>query len=466
VTALLSGLLKETWEGKKPVTDEYMYEYTNRGDLYKVTDAKTNRLLLEILYDKNGNRTGVYSPHHKYNGGELNYDSQDRLVSYRDYRYEYTENGALSKKRDVNETAFDASDDLITTYSYDQGGNLLKVNLPNNDEIRYTSDALNRRIAKMKNGNYEYKLLYSGQLSPIARLDAYSRVVEEYVYGSRVNVPEYMIKDGRKYRFITDHRGSVRMVVDTHTGDVMQRTDYDEFGYIIDEDLAENWTPVLFGYAGGLQDRDTGFIRFGARDYDPVVGRWTSKEPLGFNGSSNFYTYANNDPVNKVDIDGRLPLPVLTGLVGGLVGGASNITVQLVQSGGDFGAINWSNVGIATASGAISGALGPWVSTSLGLKGLAALGAATNLGQYSATQVVNDEEITVAGVCISVSTGAFGAIIGGKVPYPQYTFSSSADDAISNISPSVARSLNNEAYLSTAKSGFWRNFLGGLVSNY
>jgi len=57
---------------------------------------------------------------------------------------------------------------------------LLKINLPNNDEIRYTSDALNRRIAKMKNGTYEYILLYSGQLSPIARLDADSRVVEDF----------------------------------------------------------------------------------------------------------------------------------------------------------------------------------------------------------------------------------------------------------------------------------------------
>jgi hypothetical protein len=85
---------------------------------------------------------------------------------------------------------------------------------------------LNRRIAKQVNGTYEYKLLYSGQLSPIARLNDEDRVVEEYVYGSRVNVPEYMIKDGRKYRFITDHHstglmagpGSVRMVVDTHDG--------------------------------------------------------------------------------------------------------------------------------------------------------------------------------------------------------------------------------------------------------
>ncbi|HSW60815.1 MAG TPA: RHS repeat-associated core domain-containing protein, partial [bacterium] len=298
---------KETEEGKKPVTDEYMYEYNSRGYLQRIYDAETGTAIFTASYDLNGNRTYVYNPHHKYNGGYPLYDSQDRLLSYGDYRYEYTEHGALSKKRDVNGTPFDQADDTFTAYSYDHGGNLLKVNLPNNDEIRYTSDALNRRIAKQVNGTYEYKLLYSGQLSPIARLDADSRVVEEYVYGSRVNVPEYMIKDSRKYRFITDHRGSVRMVVDTHTGEVMQRTDYDEFGLIIDETLAENWTPVLFGYAGGLQDRDTGLVRFGARDYDPMVGRWTSKEPLGFNGSSNFYVYAENDPVNFVDVNGLAP---------------------------------------------------------------------------------------------------------------------------------------------------------------
>jgi hypothetical protein len=48
----------------------------------------------------------------------------------------------------------------------------------------------------------------------------------------------------------------------------------------------------------------------GARDYDPHTGRWTTKEPLGFaGGSTNFYEYAANDPINFVDIDGLKVYP-------------------------------------------------------------------------------------------------------------------------------------------------------------
>jgi len=58
---------------------------------------------------------------------------------------------------------------------------------------------------------------------------------------------------------------------------------------------------------GGIWDEDTKLIRFGVRDYDPEVGRWTSVEPLGFAGNCNWYVYAGNDGVNYLDLDGRNP---------------------------------------------------------------------------------------------------------------------------------------------------------------
>jgi RHS repeat-associated protein len=63
-----------------------------------------------------------------------------------------------------------------------------------------------------------------------------------------------------------------------------------------------------FGYAGGLYDPDTKLVRFGARDYDASVGRWTCKDPSrlldAFPGA---YQYAFSDPMDLVDQTGWRP---------------------------------------------------------------------------------------------------------------------------------------------------------------
>lgn len=64
------------------------------------------------------------------------------------------------------------------------------------------------------------------------------------------------------------------------------------------------WLP--FGFAGGMYDPLTHLVRFGARDYDLIVGRWLSKDPIRFEGrQANLYAYAFNDPVNYRDPTGK-----------------------------------------------------------------------------------------------------------------------------------------------------------------
>ena len=53
------------------------------------------------------------------------------------------------------------------------------------------------------------------QLNPVAELDGSNNLVSQFVYGTRFNVPDYMVRDGNTYRIISDHLGSVRLVVDT-----------------------------------------------------------------------------------------------------------------------------------------------------------------------------------------------------------------------------------------------------------
>jgi len=49
----------------------------------------------------------------------------------------------------------------------------------------------------------------------------------------------------------------------------------------------------------------TGFINCGARYYEPLGGRFLSPDPLGHGSSMSLYDYANGDPINQVDPDGR-----------------------------------------------------------------------------------------------------------------------------------------------------------------
>lgn len=110
------------------------------------------------------------------------------------------------------------------------------------------------------------------------------------------------MRDGRTYRIVTDQLGSPRALVDTESGAVVQEIDYDEFGRVL-RDTNPGFQP--FGYAGGIQDRDTGLVRFGARDYDPDAGRWTTKDPIGFaGGDANLYGYVLADPINLTDPSG------------------------------------------------------------------------------------------------------------------------------------------------------------------
>jgi RHS repeat-associated protein len=121
-----------------------------------------------------------------------------------------------------------------------------------------------------------------------------------FIYATRAHVPDAMVMaDDTVYRLITDHLGSVRLVVNAETGEVAQRMDYDAFGRVLNG-LNPGFQP--FGFAGGLYDDDTGLVRFGARDYDAYTGRWTAKDPIGFAGGQvNLYVYVANDPLNRID---------------------------------------------------------------------------------------------------------------------------------------------------------------------
>jgi RHS repeat-associated protein len=279
----------ETMQGVSKLTE---FGYDQAGRLIAV--AENGATVRSYLYDDNGNRT-TFDDIERGATTTGTYDAQDRLRTYGTLTYTYTHNGELRTKTDT-------SSGQVTTYTYDALGSLTHVDLPDGRAIDYIVDGAGRRVGKKINGTLVQGWLYRDGLRPVAELNGAGAVVSRFVYGTRPNVPEYMIKGGVTYRIVLDHLGSPRMVVDSGTGSVAERVDRDEFG-VVASDTNPGMTP--FGFAGGLVDQDTALIRFGARDYDPQIGRWTVKDPIVFSaGQWNFYQYIGSDPVNEVDVNG------------------------------------------------------------------------------------------------------------------------------------------------------------------
>ena len=374
-----------------PDTRSARYTYDELGRLACV--YHDGQLVAHHVYDDNGNRIGASST---CNGDTTpagvtgasvveaaSIGPSNRLdaATVRDvfgiehrYTYGYDGAGALATKTEAPDAQHPSP--VVTSYTYDAYGNLRHVELPDGRQIDYLIDAANRRVGKLVNGVRVQGFLYQDALRPIAELDANNGVTGIFVYGSKGNVPDYIERGDTRYRLISDNVGSVRLVINTTTGAIEQRLDYDEYGNVI-QDTNPGFQP--FGFAGGLYDPDTKLVRFGARDYDAETGRWTAKDPIGFGGgAATVYGYVANDPVNSADPDGRI-LPLLIG--GALVGGAVSSAVYAI--------VSWQQGSEITKEGLIGTFLGGAIAGEIGVMA-APLAAAAGLGcGVAGTAVVN-----------------------------------------------------------------------------
>tara|TARA_B110001454_G_scaffold219057_1_gene249563 strand:+ start:3855 stop:5351 length:1497 start_codon:yes stop_codon:yes gene_type:complete len=270
-------------------TKAYKYIYDNRGRLKEI-QYLSSVWIRKYTYDDNGNRTSaqIASPPSTTAAA---YDTQDRLSSFGSSTFAYNADGELQSKTNtvLNQTA---------SYVYDTLGNLTQVKLENGTLINYDIDGLNRRVSRKINGVVVRRYLWE-QSRLVAELNADGSLKRRYVYATKSHAPDYYIEAGVNYKIVTDLLGSPVMVVKGSDGSIIQRIEYDEFGKVLQDNRSGE---LAIGFAGGLADWSTKLVRFGARDYDPETGRWTSKDPILFEGGdTNLYAYVGGDPMSYID---------------------------------------------------------------------------------------------------------------------------------------------------------------------
>ena len=292
------------------VTNEYTYDPAGR-----YLQVITNGTPLRWTFDADGNVTNFARNGTTVLDGECN--AQDCLTRWGVDTYGFNRRGVLTN-------AVLAGVD--NRFVYDVPGDLVQVTrtLGGVTNISYESDGKGRRIFRSVNGIRTHGYLYYDDLRPAAVLDGNNQVVGTFVYTFAAGCPGFMMVTGRAYRIISDHIGSPVLVIDTVSGEILQQMSYDTWG-VVQSDTHPLFQP--FGVAGGLYEPETGFVRFGGRDYDAGIGRWTARDPLLFSDKANNpYAYCQNDPVNRLDVEGAVSekwvlVIRIKGTVGSVFGG-------------------------------------------------------------------------------------------------------------------------------------------------
>ncbi len=286
------------------------YRFDNNGNLKQLTDNITRKVR------------------------EFSYDDLDRLTEASGipdqtghpttFEYAYDPIGNMINKSDVGTMTYgkDAGPHAVTlaggySYTYDDNGNM--VSAKTNKKL-YSYDVENRLI-EVKESGLSLKtttFTYDGDGGRVKKTTVDGRQSTETIYVGSL----YEVKDGAvkkhifagsnkvctiepKHTYYThsDHLGSSNVITD-ESGTKVSQAEYQPYGQI-SQQIGDDLTPYKFT---GKELDSTGLYYYGARYYDPEIGRFISADPTiqyTYNPQTlNRYTYCSNNPLKYIDPSG------------------------------------------------------------------------------------------------------------------------------------------------------------------
>ena len=285
----------------------YTWSYNSRGELIAADDTSPANDDRSFQYDAIGNREKAAE--------SLTLPSSPNYVANALNQYTTANDVVLQN------TPYDEDGNLIdgtlpveagnATLDWDAENRLIEVSLASGSTAIYRYDYLGRRISKQTGTSAVEFYLYDGW-NLIAEYSG-DTLVKSYTWGMDLSGSMQAAggvggllavgKSGASYYPTYDGNGNVSEYLGT-TGSVEAHYEYDAFG---------NTTNAIGGKQGDFRHRfstkpldlESGLYYYGYRYYDPVTGRWPSRDPIGERGGVNLYGFVRNDGIGRLDILGQ-----------------------------------------------------------------------------------------------------------------------------------------------------------------
>jgi len=226
----------------------------------------------------------------------------------------FSYDGHLMKDADGNTLDYDENGNMKTgvsatlVYNWD---NKLRSAEKGSDSISLKYDPSGSRIYKNSSvaGARKYIVDILGDLPVILlELDVNNAIKKTYIYANSQIIAQHAgDHEADRYFYLHDRLGSVRQVIDT-SGNVKNMYTYEPFGETLEEQSGTGAPSNSFMFTGQFFDSEVDEYYLRARQYDPYIGRFTSRDPVFGQFEEpltlHAYIYCINDPVNKMDIWG------------------------------------------------------------------------------------------------------------------------------------------------------------------
>ena len=204
---------------------------------------------------------------------------------------------------------------------YDSASRLMEVWSNGEMIVENRYDALGRRVIK-RTPDATHTFVYDGWLLVVERIERSGgqRDQIDYWWGKDISGSLdgaggiggllYIRKNGYEvYVPLYDGMGNVVQYVNSQ-GAIVASYAYDAFGNTTQKSGAKA-DELKMRFSTKYSDDEAGLYYFGRRFYSPRIARWLTRDPIEEDGGLNLYVVCDNDPVNKYDPTGCIPLDTI-----------------------------------------------------------------------------------------------------------------------------------------------------------
>ena len=323
------------------VIQDLSYQYDSGGNITSITD-NVNTADQTFGYDALNRLTSANAPG-TYGNKTYAYDTIGNITSKDGITYLYGENGdgphAVTSGSDGSTFSYDANGNMLTmnkggvswAYIYDTENRLTEVKKNSQTQAQYEYDGDGGRTKKISytwvGGNPTTETTrYVGSLYE----ESSSQITNHIFMGdSRIA----SITNGILKYYHTDHLGGTNLMTDS-VGAVKQIVEYDPWGKTVRDTISGTPDQQAWHLFTSKQfDKESELYYYGARYYNPVIGRFIQPDPLvayPTNPQSfNRYSYVHNNPINFVDPTGHFAWLAFFAKVGEVLAAVSKVATVI-----------------------------------------------------------------------------------------------------------------------------------------